>query len=270
MNKKIVILPAFNEGRFISSILEELISNTDADILVIDDGSTDDTYIKVKKRGVRCIRHPVNEGYGKSLNDGFRVAVNNGYLKAVTMDCDAQHEPRLVENFFDELSSADVVSGSRYLNDSPVITDAPKERMIINRIITKKINTFTGYNLTDAFCGFKSYRVECFKKLNLTISGYGLPLQIWLQSAKAGLKVKELPVALIYHTRAGFTGAIESPAVRLRYYNEIIKREMRVKGVRSSNATNMESRQMLYSKNIKNGEAAQYVSNTEDLANRCL
>lgn len=227
MNKnKLVILPAFNEGRVIHSILMALKSNTDADILVIDDGSTDDTYLKIKKSNMKCIiRHNKNMGYGYSLIEGFKYAVKHNYGKVVTIDCDAQHEPEAVESFFGEINGVDIVSGSRYMEDSTVISGAPRNRIRINRIITLIINNITGYNLTDAFCGFKCYKVESLKKLELTVPGYGMPLQLWIQASNGGLMVKELPVALIYHTRESFPGMLASPGNRLKYYRLIINNE---------------------------------------------
>ncbi|MFC2061123.1 glycosyltransferase family 2 protein [Elusimicrobiota bacterium] len=225
---KLVILPAFNEGRFISEILARLQENTDADILVVDDGSTDDTYFKIQEAKIdHIIHHEENEGYGKSLIDGFDFAVENGYKKAVTMDCDAQHEPELVEQFFTYLNDADIISGSRYLTESPEKTDKPAQRVRVNRIITSIINTITGYDLTDAFCGFKGYSVEALKGMDLDIPGYGMPLQLWIQSANAGITVKEKPVALIYHTRQNFPGTLASARERLNYYRNIIKNEQR-------------------------------------------
>jgi dolichol-phosphate mannosyltransferase len=226
LNDKLVILPAHNEGRFIREIISQLRLRTDAHILVIDDGSTDDTFIKIKNSPAdHVIRHAENQGYGKALIQGFGFALRHGYKKAVTMDCDAQHEPKMVEEFFRDLETADIVSGSRYMDSSPVVSGAPKERARINRIISRKINKITGYNLTDAFCGFKAYRAEGLKKLDLDIPGYGLPLQIWLHAARTGLTVKEIPVALIYHTREEFPGALASPAQRLKYYEDILRNE---------------------------------------------
>lgn len=224
---KLVILPAFNEGRMIYSILDSLKSNTDADILIIDDGSTDNTYLEARKSGVNyIIRHRDNRGYGYSLIEGFKFAARHGYEKAVTMDCDAQHEPEMLEQFFEEIDGVDIVSGSRYMSVSPVISGAPRNRIRINRVITRTINKITGYNLTDAFCGFKCYKVESLRKLELTIPGYGMPLQLWIQASRNNLKVKELPVAVIYHTRESFPGQLASPGNRLRYYRRIIENQL--------------------------------------------
>jgi dolichol-phosphate mannosyltransferase len=224
---KLVILPAFNEGRFISHILDNLKSNTDADVIVIDDGSTDDTYLKLKEiRDIFVIRHIKNMGYGFSLIKGFNYAIEHGYNRIVTMDCDAQHEPDMVEVFFKEINDTDIVSGSRYLKDSRIISGAPMQRIRINRIITGIINEVTNYNITDVFCGFKGYKTESIKKLNLSVEGYGMPLQLWIQASNKNLTVKEIPVPVIYHTRNNFSGRLALGSERLKYYKQIIKEEI--------------------------------------------
>ncbi len=224
--KKLVVLPALNEGRFLDSIIKRLKILSDADILVIDDGSTDDTVYKAESSGAdKVISHPRNRGYGKTLAEGFEYSLDNGYEKTVTMDCDQQHEPEMVEQFFKEAELSDIVSGSRYTDRSPRRTFVPSERFRINRIITKKINEITGYDITDAFCGFKCYSAEALGKLKITEDGYGMPLQLWIQAARAGLAVREIPVALIYHTRESFPEEINNPEERLSYYMRVIEDE---------------------------------------------
>ncbi|MFW6134052.1 MAG: glycosyltransferase family 2 protein [Elusimicrobiota bacterium] len=223
---KIIILPAFNEGRTISSVISNVKKYSDADVLVVDDGSTDDTLVKIENAGVEyLIKHKKNRGYGRSLIHGFNFAFKKGYQKIVTMDCDAQHEPGRVEEFFLNIGEFDIVSGSRYLNSVPQFSGAPMQRIHINNIITEKINKITGYELTDAFCGFKGYNAEKLEKLKLDISGYGMPLQLWIQASNKVLTVKEVPVSIIYHSRACFPGKLASPEERLKYYNQIIENE---------------------------------------------
>jgi dolichol-phosphate mannosyltransferase len=99
--------------------------------------------------------------------------------------------------------------------------------MSVNREITRRINEITGYDLTDSFCGFKAYRVDAVKKLELTEPNYGMPLQLWMQAWKHGLTVKEIPIGLIYfdHSRQ-FPGDLKRREARLRYYHDVIEREL--------------------------------------------
>ena len=100
--------------------------------------------------------------------------------------------------------------------------------MSVNEEIAKTINEITGYGLTDSFCGFKAYKVDALKKLNLTETSYGMPLQLWIQAWKNGLTVKEIPIALIYFDRTReFPGSLRKKEARLNYYRDVIDRELR-------------------------------------------
>ena len=106
------------------------------------------------------------------------------------MDCDGQHEPARIPVLLEAIHDCDIVSGSRYLRDFRQDTPAPTDRRFINATITAEINVRYGLNLTDAFCGFKAYRREALEKLHITETGWGMPLQLWVQAARQGLRVE--------------------------------------------------------------------------------
>ncbi|MDA8744895.1 glycosyltransferase family 2 protein, partial [Rubripirellula amarantea] len=118
---------------------------------------------------------------------------------------------------------ADIVSGSRYLKQYEGDDAPPPERMFINRRITGELNQRLGFDLTDAFCGFKAYRTDALKKLRITDPGYAMPLQLWVQAAVAGLDVIEVPVPLIYlDLERSFGGSLDHSETRLRYYHQVL------------------------------------------------
>ena len=224
----LVVIPIYNESKYLDGVIEEVKKHIcdKTDILAIDDGSTDETRrILEKISGIKMMKHEKNEGYGKTLIDGFDYAIKSGYKNVITIDCDRQHEPHLIQEFCKHLDGFDIISGSRYLK--PSNEKPPRERFEINQKITKIINEITGYGLTDAFCGFKAYRVEKLKCLKLTESNYGMPLQLWIQAFRNGLRVKEIPVGLVYfdHCR-NFPGKLREAEWRYKYYLEIIEKEM--------------------------------------------
>jgi dolichol-phosphate mannosyltransferase len=103
---------------------------------------------------------------------------------------------------------------------------APQDRRAINVRITQVINTITGFDLTDSFCGFKAYRVDALRKLRLTDTGYAMPLQFWIQAKYFGLRVTELPVSRIYDDpNRTFGGGLDDPEVRLNHYLTTIENE---------------------------------------------
>jgi glycosyltransferase involved in cell wall biosynthesis len=231
-----IILPVFNEAPTLERVIQKLRSFKGADVVIVDDGSTDATPSILERLSVKAvIRHPENTGYGKSLMDGFDFAKANGYPYCVTMDADEQHEPGFIPCLIEKLGEFDIVSGSRYLNPALSTDVPPPDRLEVNRVITQKLRGLTGYNLTDSFCGFKGYRVEALRKLRLTETNYGFPIQFWLQAAKAGLTVTECAVPLIYrdHSR-NFNNQFANRDERLNHYLQVMEREASVLGLSSS------------------------------------
>src|SRR5215213_853785 len=158
-------IPVYNEARHVRGVLEQVRRFT-PDILVIDDGSTDETpAILAREPGLRVVTHRPNRGYGAAIASAFRYVTDSDFDVLVTMDCDGQHEPSRIPVLLEALDDADIVSGSRYLRDFRQDTPAPTDRRAVNLAITAEINERFGLNLTDAFCGFKAYRREALEKL---------------------------------------------------------------------------------------------------------
>ena len=227
-----IIIPVYNEAPTLEKVLDQLAQYKDGEVVIVDDGSNDATPSILERVKVKAaIRHARNEGYGKSLIDGFEFVKNNGYPFCITMDADEQHEPGFIPRFLEKIDRFDIVSGSRYLD--PILSGErpPQERLEVNRLITEKLRPLTGYPLTDSFCGFKAYRVDALRKLRLTEANYGFPLQFWLQAAKAGLTFTEIGVPLIYkdHSR-NFNNQFADREERLAHYLRIIESE--AKGLR--------------------------------------
>ncbi len=226
----LVAVPVFNEVGFVDDILRQVLGYAE-NVLVIDDGSSDGTSAALEGySNIKVISHLQNLGYGRSLIDAFNFAAKNGFDWLITIDADHQHEPACIPRFYAEIqkSKADIISGSRYLADpGPSSTLPPADRVAINKKITQILNRSLNLHLTDAFCGFKAYRVKAITQLDLTEGGYGLPLQLWVRAAAAGIKIREIPVPMIYHDpQRSFSGRLEDPAFRLNYYLATLKREL--------------------------------------------
>lgn len=229
MSQELVIIPLYNEEQHIRAVLEELRRHYLGHILLINDGSADNStqvLLNIASNSVRTMCHSSNQGYGASLMAGFNYAVENDYKFVVTMDCDWQHEPQCIPLFLNEVSQIEVVSGSRYLKPELDVSSAPPDREEINRRVTSIINQITGFHLTDAFCGFKAYQVKALAKLKLDERGYGFPLQFWIQAAHFGLRVKEIAVPRIYlDFSKTFPGELGNAEKRMNYYFSIIEKE---------------------------------------------
>ena len=238
----LVAIPVYNERKYVLRVLDA-VRRYAREILVIDDGSTDGTGRLLERQpDIHLIRHPENRGYGQSLIDAFGFAAARGYDWVITLDCDEQHEPAQIPDFLRQIArdDADVISGSRYLasfeNDDP----PPPERRQINRIIADLLGPLLGLRLTDAFCGFKAHRVQAMRRLRLDEPGYAFPLQFWVECARAGLRIREIPVRRIYRDRnREFGGTLDDPAARLQHYLEVLLDALRREPTRTPPARSM-------------------------------
>jgi glycosyltransferase involved in cell wall biosynthesis len=225
MPRFLTALPVYNEAAHVAGVLDEVLRFT-SDVLVVDDGSTDGTSaVLAARRDVRVVRHATNLGYGAALATAFRETLAGDWDGLVTIDCDGQHQPRLIPEFVTATAAADIVSGSRYLRRFPGDSRPPAARRRINMEITAEINARLGLAITDAFCGFKAYSRRALAALHVTDTGYAMPLEVWVQAAAAGLKIVELPVPLLYLDLArSFGGALDDAATRLAYYRSVLDR----------------------------------------------
>lgn len=219
-----VLIPVYNEAGTIRSVLDSVREHYAGEILIVNDGSTDETNLVLAARhDVMVIANPHNMGYGRALAEGFAVARTHGFERVVTMDCDGQHEPKHIPQFLDELGHGiDIISGSRYLPTSQAIGVAPPTRQEVNQRVTEEINRVTGWHLTDAFCGFKAYRLAALEGIEIREPGYAMPLELWAKAFRRGLSVTEIPVERIYcsHDRT-FGEHLDDPETRYAYYMRV-------------------------------------------------
>lgn len=229
MSGTLVLIPVYNEERHLVGLRNRLREVYRGDVLFVDDGSCDrspEVLADLQDSNTRVVRQAENRGYGATLIRGFREAIQAGYEFLVTMDSDGQHRPDWVPQFFETIRSWDVVSGSRYRTEVSDGDPAPADRRRINQTVTNVVNQITGFSLTDAFCGFKAYRVSSLALLSLEETGYSMPLQFWIQAKVFGLRVTELPVSRIYDDPSRSFGVeLDDPEKRLAYYMETLNRE---------------------------------------------
>ncbi len=225
----LIAIPVYNERKYVAHVLDK-VRRFHSDILVVDDASNDGTDgILASRSDINLLRHAHNRGYGRSLIDAFHYAGSRGYDWVLTMDCDEQHEPEAIPQFVRLIGSGqwDIISGSRYLHHRSDDDLPPTDRRSINATITDLLNGLFNLHLTDSFCGFKAHRVSTLRSLSLDEEGYAFPMQFWPQVVRAGLRITETPVRLIYKdpTRH-FGGALDDADNRLQHYLSVLADEV--------------------------------------------
>lgn len=195
----LIVIPAFNEEVTIGTVIDTIKQNVSfADILVVNDGSTDKTSTIVRGMGVMLINHPFNLGYGAALQTGFRFAQRKGYDFVITMDADGQHVPSSVQNLIETMKeqNADVVIGSRFLEERFKVGIAKKIGIWLFSLISK---IYTGTKITDPTSGYQLLNKNAFSYL---AEGDNYPLDypdvnIIMALHKMRFKVVEAPVRMM-------------------------------------------------------------------------
>lgn len=235
-NDTLIVVPVYNELPHLKEVIHSIRDNWHGDILTVDDCSTDASLAVLQEiPEISVITNINNAGAGGVLLQGFKWAKLHNYKNIITMDADGQHNPESISCFFKAIEkcgcccSCDFVWGSRYLNDTGESNFDYADRREINIEITTRLNQITGYNLTDAFCGFRAYRVDSVIKLPLTETGYGMFMQLTVLAARYDLSIKEISVPLLYldETR-NFNGNFTDNSHRLEYYHSVIDQELSI------------------------------------------
>ncbi|MFC1850505.1 glycosyltransferase family 2 protein [candidate division CSSED10-310 bacterium] len=198
MQKKCIIIPAFNEAENIGAVIAGIRKNSDADLIVIDDGSTDSTVLKSRHDGVIVISHPFNMGYGVALQTGYKYAVRHGYDYLVQMDGDGQHNPHFLPELVKpiETQECDVVIGSRYMRQGDYKAGFLKSSGVkFFRFLIWLINR---QRITDPTSGFQCLNKKVFTFYTADSFPCDYPdTNIIIVLHRMGFRVKEIPVSMV-------------------------------------------------------------------------
>jgi glycosyltransferase involved in cell wall biosynthesis len=192
-----VILPAFNEEEVIAAVIESLQDCGIRQVLVVDDGSTDNTSSVARKAGARVIRHLINRGAGAATQTGLAYARTQEWPFVALMDADGQHNPRDVEVMWDamETHQYDMVIGSRFQNRENRI---PFSRRFFNRIGNIITNLLCQQRYTDSQSGLRLLNESAIQQIEFHIDGFGYCSEMIFQAEKSGLMIGEVPTCVSY------------------------------------------------------------------------
>ena len=194
--KTVIGIPAFNEEKNIAAILVQL-KNISQHIIVCDDGSKDLTSKIAEELGAIVIQHKKNLGYGAAIKTIFLKAQEINADILITFDADGQHRIEDIKKILEpiEKNEADIVIGSRFLNNSQNI---PKYRKIGIKVITELTNITGGTKITDSQSGFRGYSKKILQNIKPTDLGMGISTEILIKTQKAGYKIIEVPITILY------------------------------------------------------------------------
>lgn len=204
MRETLIVIPAFNEEKNIGTVLEHIISlQPNADILVVNDGSKDNTEAVVKSKKVNLVSLPYNLGYGGALQTGFKYAVFAGYQNVIQFDADGQHNPEDIKKILQcfEKTDADIIIGSRFMERNDYNVGVFKKSGI--SFLRFFIKLLTGTKVTDPTSGLKGLRKKIinYYAFSDNFSPDYPDADILIMAKRAGFLFYEFPIIVNERTQ---------------------------------------------------------------------
>lgn len=214
--KLLVIIPALNEEARIRAVIEGVRRYlAEADILVIDDGSSDRTAAVSREAGASAVRHPFNMGVGTALQTGYKYASVHGYEHLIQLDADGQHDPAYLPQFRDQLAKSDseLVIGSRFLDSAGYRGSTIRKIGIV--FFGKLVSFLIGEKLTDVTSGYRGMKRHVLQFCTQDMYSFDYPdADFLLAIHRAGFRIQEIPITI--HPRLG--GESQHRGLRPIYY----------------------------------------------------
>jgi glycosyltransferase involved in cell wall biosynthesis len=243
-HKIFAIIPCLNEGQFISDIVTRARKYVDV-VIVIDDGSTDNTAESAEKAGARVIKHEARRGAGAATRAAFEAAKEYNADVLVTLDGDGQHNPDEIPQVLAPIlrGEADLVIGSRFLQSNPGqsqsvstnLKNVPKYRKFGIDVITWLYNFGSKVKVSDSQSCFRAHSRRLIEAINITENGFGFSVQVLVQARRKSFVIKEVPVSCIYHSQGSSLNPVVHGlgvawgVVKIRFRNELLTPKRRNK-----------------------------------------
>ena len=205
MPKILVVIPTFNESENIPRLIPKVLKQAEGiEVLVVDDGSPDGTGDIVRRMGekdprVHLLERAAKMGLGTAYVAGFRYALAGNYDFVFEMDADFSHNPKEIPVFLEKAREVDLVVGSRYTNGVRVL-NWPMQRLLLSWTANVWTKFWTGLPLNDATGGFKCYRIEVLRGINLDSirsNGYAFQIEMSYMAWRKGFRLGEIPIVFL-------------------------------------------------------------------------
>jgi glycosyltransferase involved in cell wall biosynthesis len=207
-NKKIIIvLPAYNAGKTLEKTLSQLPQDLEAEIILVDDKSTDDTLKIAESLKIITLKHDQNIGYGGNQKTCYREALKRGAGIVIMLHPDGQYDPRMIKGLLMplELDICDVVLGNRIRSRKETLKNGmPVVKYVLNRVFTILQNIILGQNLGEFMTGYRAYKREVLETINYKSfsNDFVFDSEFIIASAYHRFRIGDIPVPTIYNNEA--------------------------------------------------------------------
>lgn len=215
----LIVIPAYNEAKFIGRVIEDISAATpNIPILVVNDGSTDDTRRVVQHYDVSLVEHQQNFGKGEAIKTAFSFAQQNKFDWIIFLDGDGQHPPQYLSDFVEKIShdQVDAVLGNRQTRS----LDMPIHRLLSNGITSIMISLSAGQRILDSQCGFRAVRTNKMHGINFEADGFQIESELLIKLGKSGARFSHVPIETIYGEESS---SINLVADTLKFIKLILK-----------------------------------------------
>jgi glycosyltransferase involved in cell wall biosynthesis len=219
LDQTAIVIPAYNAASHLRKVIERCGTMMPRyRIIVVDDGSSDDTFDIAHEEGVTTIKHQENWGKGKALSTGIHKANEMGAAYAFTIDADGQHDPKEIPKFLDHLqrSGADIIIGNRMSN----VRDMPWLRVKTNRFTSWIVSLKAGQKIPDSQSGYRMIKTSLFVKIHMETTRYEAESELLIKASKLGARIEAVPIETIYGEEVS---AINPVMDTLRFFRLVIK-----------------------------------------------
>ncbi len=194
--KTLVLIPAYNEAEKIGEVIDD-VKASGFDVLVVDDGSFDQTSRVSQERGASVLTHKINRGQGAAIGTGLEYAKVNHYEIVGFFDADGQMKAEEIKNIIEPIlkNETDVVLGSRFLGQAQNI---PFSKLITLKLALLFTRITTGLKLSDTHNGFQAWKISTLNKINLTQNRQAYASELLSEISDHKIKYKEVPVTIKY------------------------------------------------------------------------
>lgn len=193
--KVFAVIPAYNEERYIAKVIAETKKYVDT-VIVVDDGSKDNTYNHSIGAGAKVLKHVINLGKGASLKTGFDYAVKEKADILIALDADAQHDPKNIPEMLKRLDGKEIVLAYRKLNKN-----MPGILRFGNWFINKTIKFLYGVKIKDSQCGYRIFTKNAYKRVRWKSSDYSMESEMIAKIGKYNIPYAQFPIGTVYSDR---------------------------------------------------------------------
>jgi glycosyltransferase involved in cell wall biosynthesis len=214
----LVVVPAYKAAKYLPELIPRLRAFVcDENLLVVNDGSPDDTADILKRERVTNISFPLNRGKGAALKAAYDYAIEHGYRSVLTLDADLQHLPEEIPRFYAHDDGNTIVMGTRKIEYMTM----PFSRWLTNNLTSIIISVFSTQRVRDSQSGFRLFPTSALRAIPLSTVKYDFESEILFKAGALGCRIVEVPITVIYEGSHSYINPLKDT---LRFIRQIWKR----------------------------------------------